>query len=305
MMASKTAGEDGVDIAARQLARLVAHAGVHVQRAAAALALRHHHLAAVRLQHAHRGLIQAREADVGDASGQKRHAILALALRRKRAADLAEEERRLGRRRELFADRPAGPAASDAQPAHQRLESADLVKVEQRAGHRSAAPRDCSSCTNTDAAVCARTSRGACALRFRRAHLPPCGRSARPKGRPIRSRGRPGTDRCARGTNRRDRRAVRPPAPSGRRGRAANPSPGPVRDRWGRRSDTGRNVRSGPGRTAAVPDRSCSDTTVESATIQQIPRIEQLLDPLHDFKIAARAQATGRRSGGLPRAQTR
>ena len=141
MMASKTAVEDGVDIAAGQLARLVAHSGMQVQGAATALALRHHHLAAVALQHAHRGLIQARETDVGDAPGEKRHAIFALAFRRKRAADLAEEERRLRGRCELLQIAQAAQEPQLSQPARQRLESTHLEKVEQRAGHRKGSAR--------------------------------------------------------------------------------------------------------------------------------------------------------------------
>src|ERR1035438_5816027 len=35
------------------------------------------------------------------------------------------------------------------------------------------------------------------------------------------------------------------------------------------------------------PKSVFSDKTVKSATVQQVPRIKQMLDPLHDFKIAA------------------
>src|ERR1019366_8974567 len=35
------------------------------------------------------------------------------------------------------------------------------------------------------------------------------------------------------------------------------------------------------------PKSVSSDKTVKSATVQKVPRIKQMLDPLHDFKIAA------------------
>src|ERR1019366_937915 len=38
------------------------------------------------------------------------------------------------------------------------------------------------------------------------------------------------------------------------------------------------------------PKSVFSDKTVKSATVQQVPRIKQMLDPLHDFKIAARGR---------------
>ena len=49
-----------------------------------------------------------------------------------------------------------------------------------------------------------------------------------------------------------DRRAARQPAPFDRCGRAANPFPRAARDRWGRRSGTARNARSGRDRIVAV-----------------------------------------------------
>ena len=58
--------------------------------------------AAVLAQHPHGGFIQACEADVGDAAGEEGHAIaLGAPSAGKCAADLAEEERDLGGRREL------------------------------------------------------------------------------------------------------------------------------------------------------------------------------------------------------------
>ena len=59
----------------RQLARFVANSRMNVQRAAAGLARRDRYLAAVFPQHAHRRFVQTREADVRDASAEKRHAI--------------------------------------------------------------------------------------------------------------------------------------------------------------------------------------------------------------------------------------
>src|ERR1019366_1277628 len=126
----KAAAQNGVDVAAGELARLSSHPGMKLQRAATALALRHHHLAAVALQDPYRGLIQPRETHVGDAPGEERHALDPLAFRRKRAADLAEEERRLGRRRELLQIAQWAQQLQLSQAAHQRLEAADLEKVE-------------------------------------------------------------------------------------------------------------------------------------------------------------------------------
>src|ERR1022692_3957613 len=52
-----------------------AQAGVQVKGAAAALPGGHHHFAAVLLQHAHGGFVQAREGNVGNAPGEKRDAM--------------------------------------------------------------------------------------------------------------------------------------------------------------------------------------------------------------------------------------
>ena len=52
------------------------------------------------------------------------------------AADLAEEERRLGRRCELLQIAQAAQQLHLSHAARQRLEAADLEEVEQRAGHR-------------------------------------------------------------------------------------------------------------------------------------------------------------------------
>ena len=60
----------------------------------------------------------------------------------------------------------------------------------------------------------------------------------------------------------------------------------PARDKSGRRSGTGRNARSGPGRTAGS-ESVFSDTTVKSATVQQFRDRTMLLTP-HDFKVAPR-----------------
>ena len=134
----------------------------------------------------------------------------ALAFRRKRLADLAEEERRLRWRRQCFA---SAQLPEQLQEARRRAPaSAARWPGRCRAAHPAAViePGDCSSCRNTKLRTIAGKPRPrACWLRYRRAPLPPAGRTARLKDRPFRSRGRRGTDRCARG---RSRRSARPSA---------------------------------------------------------------------------------------------
>ena len=103
MMASKPPAEDGVDIAAGQLAGLVAHAGMQVQRAAAALALRAPPLRS-RCSAARAPWLRSAARNATLAMQPARNATR---WRRspsggKRAADLAEEERRLGGGRQLL-----------------------------------------------------------------------------------------------------------------------------------------------------------------------------------------------------------
>ena len=108
-----------------------------VQRAAAALPGGHDDLAAVLLQHADRRFVQARERHVGDASRHQGHAVPALPLGGKRAADLAEEEGRIGGWRELFEIAQASQQFEEAHAADQRLHPARLVEVQHGAGNRS------------------------------------------------------------------------------------------------------------------------------------------------------------------------
>ncbi len=61
MMASKLPLQIGVDVACAPVCAHLRQAGVDVQRTAAILRFRDHHLAAVLLQDAHRGLIQTGE----------------------------------------------------------------------------------------------------------------------------------------------------------------------------------------------------------------------------------------------------
>ena len=106
--AARRVGDDGViaarqehlDVALRQPPGLPPQPQVHVQRPAAGLPRRHHHLAAVLLQHPDGGLVQAGQADVGHAARQKRHAVPPLALRGKRLPDVAVEEGALDGRRQ-------------------------------------------------------------------------------------------------------------------------------------------------------------------------------------------------------------
>ena len=131
----------GIDVAAGQLARLIAHAGVQVQRAATALVFRDHHLAAVLLQYPNGSLIQPREAHVGDAPCKEGHAMPALAFRRKRAADLAEEKRRLGGGSQLHQVAQPSQQLQLSQPAGQGLEAAHLEQIQHGAGHRKGVAR--------------------------------------------------------------------------------------------------------------------------------------------------------------------
>ena len=71
------------------------------QRSAAGLAGGDNDFAAILLQDAHGSFVQARERDIRDTPGEKRHAIPPLAFRGERLADPAEEERRLGGGRQL------------------------------------------------------------------------------------------------------------------------------------------------------------------------------------------------------------
>jgi hypothetical protein len=112
----------------------VPHPGVYVQRSAATLAFGYDYFAAVALQHPDRCFVQAREAHVRDAARQQRHSVPPLSLRRKCAADLAEEERRLGGWRHYcqIAQRPE--ELDVVKRSNQRSQSARFVEVEQRAG---------------------------------------------------------------------------------------------------------------------------------------------------------------------------
>ncbi len=115
----------------------LAQARMQVQRAAAALSFRDHHFAAVLLQHPHGGLVEAREGYVGDAPRQKRHAIPPLALGRKGAPDLAEEERRLGRRRQLQQIARTGPAVSvEPSPRPSAFSPLNSIQVQHRSRDR-------------------------------------------------------------------------------------------------------------------------------------------------------------------------
>src|ERR1700723_3139352 len=87
----ESAVQTRVDVAAGEAAREFAEARVHVQSSAAGLSGGNRDFAAIVLEHADRGLIQTRETDVGDTSGQKRHAILSLADGGKHTAELREE----------------------------------------------------------------------------------------------------------------------------------------------------------------------------------------------------------------------
>jgi hypothetical protein len=106
----EAAAAEGVDIAAGQRARVAGKAGMQMQRAAAALPGGDHHFATVALQHAHAGLMQAGERNVGDAAGEESHPVAAHAFGRECFADLRKKERRVGWRSELCTTPPTRPS---------------------------------------------------------------------------------------------------------------------------------------------------------------------------------------------------
>ncbi len=114
---------------------------MHVQRPAAALAFRDHHFAAIFLQHPHGGLVETGERNIGHAAGQERDPVAPRAAGGKRAADLAEEERRLGRRRERLHISQASQQLENSQCPDQRLEAASFVQIQKRAGDGQGCPR--------------------------------------------------------------------------------------------------------------------------------------------------------------------
>src|ERR1035438_3341487 len=71
------AAAEGIDIAARQRASVIGEPGMEMQRAAAALPGGHYHFATVALEHAHAGLMQAGERNIGHAAGEEGHAVAA------------------------------------------------------------------------------------------------------------------------------------------------------------------------------------------------------------------------------------
>ena len=128
------AAQEGVDVTPGQFAGLLLHARVEVQGAATALARGNGHVAAVLLQHADGGLIEAREAHVGDAAREERHAMAARAFGGERAADLSEKERRLGGGRQLGQVAQPAQQPGGGQRAQQSLQPAGLVEIEHHAG---------------------------------------------------------------------------------------------------------------------------------------------------------------------------
>src|ERR1700680_1548012 len=83
-----------IDVAARQLTRIVPHAGMHVQRPATALRRRDRNFASILSQYPYGGLVQSRETDVGDASTEERHPMPLRMFGRQYVPVVAEEERR-------------------------------------------------------------------------------------------------------------------------------------------------------------------------------------------------------------------
>ena len=257
MMASNPPSSTASILARASLRASLANPGMDVQRAAAALSGGHNHLAAVLLQHAHRGLVQPRERDIGDAARHQRHAVAPLAFGGKRLADLAEEEWRLRGRRQAAPGVPACPTASTS-PIRAPLSASRSpdtgTRIAPAALIQSAAIAAVSRRRNAARARVDQRPRHA-GSRSPRARLPPAGRTARPMGTRVSQARQARHSSICSMYDGLDRRAVRPPAPSDRCARAANPSRRPARDRSGRRSDTGRNARSDRGPPVAVCQR--------------------------------------------------
>ncbi len=108
------------------------------KRAAAGLSRGDDHLAAVRREHANRGVMQRGKTDLGDAPGKQRHAGAARAHGRIRAAELREKKFAVDRRQQPLAVRKPEQAENSG-CARERLQSRALVKVEDARDDRDAA----------------------------------------------------------------------------------------------------------------------------------------------------------------------
>ena len=128
MTASTSAG-NAAQVAARELARLAGAAAVHGERAAAALAARHHGLDAVARQHAQRRPADVRLEHLLGAAGEQRDARAARALGREDGGSGARFGRLSGSRSSIGC---SGPTLR-RQPA-ERGGGAEAARVRQRAG---------------------------------------------------------------------------------------------------------------------------------------------------------------------------
>ena len=261
--AARGIGDDGVeaavdhriDIAPRQLARLVAHPGVDVQRAAAASARRAPPLRS--------RSSAARAPWLRSAARKRRWRCSPPSSPRGSAARLRPEMSCRSGRRRMAAPRaaqaapgaPAFPTAS-ASPSRAPLSASRSPDTGTAPRRRQSASRRLQQLSEDEIGARTRASSGrrvwfsisARAASTSRPYCTPDGH-ALSQARQARHR-----SMCSM-YDVRDRRARRPPAPSGRCARAANPSRRPARDRSGRRSDTGRSVRSGRGPPVAVGQR--------------------------------------------------
>ena len=134
-------GEDGVEavleehgeVAAGEVAGDVAHPGVGGQRAAAELARGHDDFASVSGEDADGGFVEASEADLGDAAGEKGDAGAARPLRGIAPAQALEEKRVLDGRQEPLA-RGQAQQAQGAAFAREPLQTAALVEAGEARG---------------------------------------------------------------------------------------------------------------------------------------------------------------------------
>jgi hypothetical protein len=114
---------------AGQRARLAVAAGVERERAAAAEAGRHHHLAPLGAQHAQRGLVDLGEVDALHAAGQERHARAPRAVRRRPPRQPRHHVAQRHRRHErLERAHPAGQEPHQPQPVRQPAQPGPRVE---------------------------------------------------------------------------------------------------------------------------------------------------------------------------------
>src|SRR5216684_3335491 len=114
----------------RDLSRIFPQTGVDVQRATASLGSGDGDFAAILAEHPNGGVIQAREADICDATGQERYAITLGVFGLQHFSVMAKGERNFDLRRKAL--HVAQSARQKTKHPDEFLNTAGLVKIEQR-----------------------------------------------------------------------------------------------------------------------------------------------------------------------------